>query len=162
MSANGERPRRRDLERMRADVLEEIAELEETLAWLEEEIEGMSETAVPRQDDGRRGYSHLDPAELRTYVRQHGPVDTTTIARDLAVSIGQVRYRAEALFDLGTLVRVRKGNRILWSIAKPTRRELRAKPKAGSGPRVVSGVAGTGLDRERRAINARRRKGYRT
>jgi hypothetical protein len=133
---------RGEIEAMQLDILADISELQGTLDWLSEELKRAPVERVkhvPAQKDGRRGYTKLDLAKLRTFIQRRGTATIAEIAENLGVSDGQVRYKCEALYEAGTLMRVKSKGRVLYSIAKPVRGTKRAKPPQTPRLRVLPG-----------------------
>jgi hypothetical protein len=114
---------------------------------------------VPRQDDGKRGYTRVSADKVYLYIRDNGWVTERDIADYFGVSTGTAYNKVKALYADGRLMKSsNRGRAAQWHICKPGVPVEQPKPKQPArrpSLRLVSGVPGTG----RQHPNARKRRG---
>jgi DNA-binding transcriptional ArsR family regulator len=146
---------------MRADLVADQESIQASLAWVDSEIAALPPEAPPVTEaaasGGKRSYVRVSPAKIRTFIQRNGDTSKADLASHFGISEGSVYNHTKALFEAGTLVKVRISGRVYFRIAKPGVPASAPKPRPTHKPklRLVSGVPGTG----KANIKVRRRKG---
>ena len=135
---------RDELLAMRDDVEADLVNLHETLEWIDSELEKLPVEPLP---ESKRRYTKLTDPMIRDAIRKLGSVTPQQLAEALGCSVSALStYRLPPLYESGMLVRVRKGGKTYYSIAKPQHGAKRNK-KQPPRLKIVGGteaVARTG------------------
>jgi DNA-binding transcriptional ArsR family regulator len=144
---------REELLAMEGDLLADLVNVEETLEWVRAELAKLP-TGPPAAEQKRR-YTKVTRTQVRDTIRKIQPATYAQIAEALNCSEGLLRYTLPPLYDEGMLLKVRKGGKVFWSIAKPQHPAKRKKPMP---PRLKVVPGGKAVPKTGKQNVARRRR----
>lgn len=121
---------RDELEGLREELVAEIEDLEETIAWIDAEL-----ALLPAAANGRKAWRHAELADVRTFIQREGECTLADVARGLGISVASAGRKCQALELGGTLTSRRMGpgqggGKLHYQIAPFERSPYRVRRKA--------------------------------